>query len=99
MLDAQIIVGVPGSTAGVGPGDQLPTTAALSPENQVAFKQFSNLSDATQTFSFATTAPTPGKYPVFFVLHYIQSDSCTGPPPAAGNVSTVMGQIGLLSVS
>lgn len=98
LTDAQIIVGVPGATAGVGPADQLPPDATLLPKNQLVAKTFTLGDTSPQAVTMPVQIRDAGTYPVFYLLHYTESAGCT-PGDQASKASSVMGQIGILSIS
>jgi hypothetical protein len=92
MLDVELIVGTPDSTAGAGAPAALPQTAALRAKNQVA----ASTADSPRTGAQITVITPPlaaGSYPVYYVLHFVDAPGCTAAPGVAAQVETQLGVV------
>lgn len=100
-LDAQLIVGKPGSVAGVGATSGLPPNAAARPGNQIATSPtFNSTVVGSGQVQVQAVVSAPGDYPIFVYVKYqdtsayAQSVACDTGLPTDG-----MSQIGTLLVS
>jgi hypothetical protein len=87
-----VLVGRPGSTDDAVPDADLPSTAVLRPENQLAA---ADRTLGTQPARFS--APATGRYPVFLLLSGLE-DACGTAAMAEPPVARSVTQIGVVQV-